>query len=107
MGYRSDVYIKMDREIGAEFRSLVKEIDAEFFSYTDNLDDGYLYAKACYLKWYDGYEQVDTINSWVNDKEERAGMIVIGEDGAVTEYGDCCSVDMWVVTTVNGFDKDM
>jgi hypothetical protein len=100
MGYRSEIYGKVLKKHEAEFNQMCSDMDIDYFE-TDT-DDTYYYFKGDYLKWYDGHPEVDAINNWINELNKDGGMIVIGEDGAIFEYGAPWEVDLYTITTIDG-----
>ena len=104
MGYRSTVYVKIPMEDQQEFEELLKQhrLTECFQLAKGDCTDKYTRYVGYDLKWYDGYEDVDAINDFINaDLEDRLrGMIAIGEDGRGTEYGEPWEIDMYTVTSV-------
>ena len=111
MGYRSEVHIavpkKDEKELDAimnehdllegDYPSFTKDVYIQKWSrYNDNdelIDESteYIIYQGNYLKWYEGYKDVDAVNSFIMDGEscddnfEEAGrvMVCIGEDNAI------------------------
>jgi len=103
MGYRSHVYIKVDREHEEALSTLLK--DNDILDYMETVaDEDYYYVYGEWLKWYEGYEDVDAINSFISDCDDGSkGLIAIGEDNAVTEIGQPWDLDMYVVNYISEF----
>ena len=99
MGYRSDVYIKIKPELKEDLDRLLDKYDLNF----EVTKDEYHVRYECeWLKWYDGYEDVDAINNFIEDNAELAGLIAVGEDGAQSaNCGDPYRMNMHIITTVD------
>ena len=102
MGYRSEVIIGIKRKYTMKFEELLKEHDLEnafestekkfeLLSESQKWVEQWAIYKGDYLKWYDGYKDVDAINSFVDklNEKENSFMICMGEDGELhNEVGD-------------------
>ena len=92
MGYRSDVYIGIPTDYAKELESLDWEEGMPFNDMFElwHQSDGTNIYRGDWLKWYEGYKDVDEITRFVQKFEEDCAFIVaIGEDNAVhSEYGD-------------------
>ena len=104
MGYRSEVYIKIDTKYNSEFKFLlgVHEIDYLSIAYSNN-------EYTCYegngLKWYTGYKDVDAVNNFV-DTRENCALVAIGEDEEISaEFGDleATGIEIRKETYIEGF----
>jgi len=93
MGYRSQVYVGITPTKSKELENFKWEYGAEttlpqtstfldlFKPVKRNSDEGMYIYMGDYLKWYEGYKDVESITDFV---EENEGFIVaIGEDDAV------------------------
>lgn len=89
MGYRSQVYVGVPPAKSKELEKLewefIKNNKSTFLDLfrpvKRNWDEGMYIYMGNWLKWYDGYEDVDDITKFVEDCE---GFIVaIGEDDAI------------------------
>lgn len=89
MGYRSQVYVgvpptksKELEKLKWEFADKTKSTFLDLFTTVKrNWDEGMYIYRGDWLKWYDGYKDVDGITKFVEDCE---GFIVaIGEDDAI------------------------
>ena len=81
MGYRSDLYFKCHKDIAPELFSLLEQ--RELSKYIEDIaivDDDYIAFSMLSLKWYDGYPDVDTINSFINSHSSQVAFIRNGED---------------------------
>lgn len=81
MGYRSDLYFKCHKDIAPELFSLLEQ--NELSGYIEDITivkDDYIAFSMLSLKWYDGYPEVDTINSFVNSHPSQVAFIRNGED---------------------------
>jgi len=97
MGYRSEVYVGVPPTKSKELESFKwkygttnKSTDTFldlFKPVKRNSDEGMYIYKGDWLKWYEGYKDVDSITKFI---EECEGFIVaIGEDDAIhSEYGE-------------------
>lgn len=101
MGYRSDIYLKTTKAGYLKMRDLIRrksQIAYELFIASDKMTieksggSEYINMKWEYLKWYNEYEDVGTINRAINEikEEEPLHFIRIGEDMTDIEeiYGD-------------------
>jgi len=101
MGYRSDIYLKTTKAGYLKMRDLIRrksQAAYEFFTTPDKMtieksgDREYINMKWEYLKWYDGYEDVDAVSAVIDEvkEEEPLHFIRIGEDMTDIEeiYGD-------------------
>ena len=93
MGYRSQVYVGITPTKSKELENFKWEYGAEttlpqtstfldlFKPVKRNSDEGMYIYMGDYLKWYEGYKDVDSITKFI---EECEGFIVaIGEDDAI------------------------
>ena len=81
MGYRSDLYFKCHKDIAPELFSLLEQ--CELSKYIEDItivEDDYIAFSMLSLKWYDGYPEVDTINSFINSHSSQVAFIRNGED---------------------------
>lgn len=81
MGYRSDLYFKCHKDIAPELFSLLEQ--CELSNYVEDItivEDDYIAFSMLSLKWYDGYPEVDTINSFINSHSSQVAFIRNGED---------------------------
>lgn len=102
VGYRSDIYIKVENSEAFGLKQALEE--ADFMNYAEiTQDEHYIYVAMYDLKWYSNYEDVAAVNSYIQSLGERGGLIAIGEDGATQEYGEPYSVDLYTQTSINGF----
>lgn len=105
MGYRSSIYIKVDKK---HKRSLIDTIEkAELnksFESESNYGDDYYRTVAHGLKWYDSYPDVKLINTFIEDDDVEPGekgLLAIGEDGAEVHYGNTDDVGLYTTTDVD------
>lgn len=116
MGYRSEVYIKIDKRLEEEFKKILKDTDLDGdwgFKKRDDEDiiandKGYAitYVKyhADWLKWYSSFPDVKAVNSFIETEDENGmlkGLIAIGEDNATEIHGTPEEVDMYETVIVN------
>tara|TARA_R100000734_G_C3317888_1_gene111424 strand:- start:1677 stop:2081 length:405 start_codon:yes stop_codon:yes gene_type:complete len=107
MGYRSEVIFGVKKEHREAVDKVLKEHDlTDSFKWYERTYDWYEFDKDSnvkvthteywivwvgdYLKWYDGYPDVDAVNRLISDYcELDKFMVCMGEDGAIhSEQGD-------------------
>ena len=104
MGYRSEIYIKAKVKHTQALQATLRKAELDdCFELTQ--DGTYVYAYADYLKWYDSYEEVQIVNSFINSLNDEAALIAVGEDGLVETHGDPWELGMYTQTVVEGFYK--
>ena len=85
MGYRSTVYIGIQKDQKEEFEQLDEY--GNTFELLEETDTHLVY-KGEYLKWYDSYEDVKSFNAIVRSNEDNF-CVAIGEDNAMhSDIGD-------------------
>ena len=85
MGYRSELYAVVGLIDLPEFDRLLKETDlADCFGEYNKTDLAVEY-RASYLKWYDGYSDVDKFNRFFNDSKFSI-LLRIGEEFPDKEF---------------------
>lgn len=100
MGYRSDVYIKVIKENESKLVKILKENNFE--AVKEYEDEYYVRYVIYYTKWYDTYMSVNEVNSFIEkDSDGSKGLIVIGEDNNIEEYGSPWSIGMSVVSQID------
>jgi len=106
MGYRSEVCLVLSEEADQLFQINIKMIPAlkDFVKGAENSSDRRYYW--CDVKWYEGYEEVDSVNSFMNFLEEtdydHYGFIRIGEEmNDVVELGTPSQYDMFVSRSIS------
>lgn len=107
MGYRSNIYIKVAIKHKEDLvKTMIKaDLTADNFAEFDE-DDNYAYLTLYDLKWYDSYSDVvKLMNNFINSLGNNGGLIAIGEDNAVVEYGNPYAVDLYVQTEIGGMDS--
>ena len=102
MGYRSDVYIKMNKNLKQEF--LDKFLDDWNNIWRCNEDYEYYYVFIPHIKWYQSLKEVFEIEQWIINNQENCGAIIIGEDYHTEEIGCPDEVGMYIRMDVEGFD---
>lgn len=87
MGYRSEVAIAVSTEDYNNAPQNVKDAFYEMFDEPEEKDDIITIYHKDWVKWYDDYKDVQTIESWLNSlNSDNYGMIRIGEEDADVEY---------------------
>ena len=104
MGYRSEVYLGVEKKDAKKLEKVLKDHDLlEHFKksehnfkcqyqndeWVDNL--WYIY-QASWLKWYEGYKDVDAITECIDKLSEdgdKAFQVALGEDGVVHSEIGC------------------
>jgi hypothetical protein len=80
MGYRSTVYIGIQKEQKEDFNEL-NEDNNKIFELLKETDTHIVY-KGEYLKWYDSYEHIHSFDALVDSNEDNF-CVAIGEDYAI------------------------
>jgi hypothetical protein len=66
MGYYSDVYIKIDKSQLMPFQAILDKHSVDWCEEVVQDSDEYLKVYFCDVKWYSGYDAVDTINAFIS-----------------------------------------
>lgn len=111
MGYRSDLYAYVHGTDLLEFLACINEGEiAGCFERIDDIEgideQGYARFRAVYLKWYNGYKEVDAVNSIFNNSKVSV-MLRVGEEVGDFEYltkGDYKLKEIFDVTTTVSVD---
>lgn len=101
MGYRSDVYIKIDKSLESEFVERFSENWSDYWQ--ADSDSEYCYYKIEHVKWYDSFPDVFSLSKWIMEQQDLAGAIIIGEDYYTEEIGSPSDVGMYKNMIVEGF----
>lgn len=100
MGYRSTVYIKVEKKDEKELLDIFKEHDlTRSYEKAEDYGDEYVRYIGSDLKWYDSYKDVEAVNNFINSGDFR-GLIAVGEDSQATHYGNTSDLDMYEITNV-------
>lgn len=104
MGYRSDVYVKVHKNDEDKLTDIFREHELEFVKEHETGD--YVGYFCSWLKWYCNYKDVSAINDFIQEEGTvyPRGLIAVGEDGAIEEYGECSEMDFIVVQSVQWGD---
>ena len=102
MGYRSEVFIKVVNSDKDELIELLKKHDLES-CFSVHSDEDHTHCYAGWLKWYDGYGDIDAIEAFVDDEDHYGSraLLTIGEDNATTECGNCSAMNLFVVCDID------
>ena len=102
MGYRSEVFIKVDLKHKDELNQVLKKNDLLDCFKTIN-DENYYYAYGSWLKFYEGYKDVDALIDFIEDdkEEDSKAMLAIGEDDATTYWGAYSQIELWVICDID------
>jgi len=104
MGYRSEIFIKIDKSLEEDLDTLLKEYDlTSVFSKEDDTDEWGSYVKyeGDWLKWYSSYKDVIAIESFIEANRDNAALLGIGEDGAESaRAGDIDTMGMYIVSRI-------
>ncbi len=105
MGYRSEIFIIIKNELEEEFEKLLQKHELSHYikeaEPCEQTLDTYTKYYGSWLKWYNGYKDVDAINKFITEHSEEAALIGIGEDGAESaNVGNPDNFDMYVVSTI-------
>lgn len=109
MGYRSDIYLKADKTLAFELKAFLTDWETKYDlkgKYERTSDSNYIYVLITDWKFYSDYPEVFTLTDFVSSfTNDKIGMIAIGEDGAITEWGTPYEVNLWVETNIAGFNN--
>jgi len=102
MGYRSTIHIKVEKLDEDKLLEILKEHDLDrSFDKLYDIEDQYVRYIGYDLKWYNGYKDVEAVNSFINEETENArGLIAVGEDSQTIHYGETSELEMYEITTV-------
>jgi len=109
MGYRSEIYIRVDVKHKNDLIIKLKESDLLDSIDSIDIDSSYVSVYFSGLKWYDGYSDVDNINKYIKSLPESEGTLLrTGEEaGDIEEIGSSpWDLDLGYYTDVivEGFD---
>ena len=85
MGYRSEVYIGIDSDIVEHLLTFVginQNVYTLLFEHSDyakKTERGGMHFRWDYVKWYDGYPQIDKLHSFLNEHDDHIKFLRIGE----------------------------
>jgi hypothetical protein len=106
MGYRSQVIAGVPKKDKKKALNIIKDWDwiSEKNEYRDFYEDSkkeYVYFMADWWKWYDGYDEVDKFNDFIDKSKDRF-LLAVGEDGAlVAEIGEPYDHGVYRVSSIN------
>jgi len=103
MGYRSTIYIKCAKKLESKLVAILSEhgFTGDYRFTKIDEDNDFVKFVANDLKWYNGYKDVEAVESFVIDNYENCGLLGIGEDGAESaRVGDTDELEMWTVTNI-------
>ena len=99
MGYRSNVYIKINKTEEDKLTDLFDEsgiLGEKEYEHGDYV--GYVISD---VKWYSNYKDVKAINDFIDeDSKYLRGLIAIGEDNAMEEHGYPMEVGLHVISEI-------
>ena len=104
MGYRSDVYIKMNKNLKQEF--LDKFLDDWKNIWRCSEDYEYYYVFIPHIKWYYSFPVVSDLSKWIINNKDNCGAIIIGEDYNTEQIGYPDEVGMYIRMDVEGFNYE-
>jgi len=94
MGYRSEVYIGIDDDIVEQLLTFVGinqnvyTLLFEHSNYAKKTKRGGLHFHWDYVKWYDGYAQIDKLNEFLDEHINKVKFLRIGEQfDDIVEHG--------------------
>tara|TARA_B100000123_G_C25715236_1_gene421839 strand:- start:303 stop:641 length:339 start_codon:yes stop_codon:yes gene_type:complete len=94
MGYRSEVYLGIDSEIVEQLLTFVGinqnvyTLLFEHSEYAKKTKRGGMHFHWDYVKWYDGYPQIDKLTQFLNEHSDQIKFLRIGEgQGDIEEEG--------------------
>jgi len=101
MGYKSNIFIIIYKNLEENFSNLLKQYDLES-SFEKEREYDHIKYKGSWLKWYDSFEDVKAVETFINNHKDKAGLLGIGEDGAESaRAGDPDRMNMWVVSDID------
>tara|TARA_X000001388_G_scaffold52188_1_gene37890 strand:- start:17552 stop:17902 length:351 start_codon:yes stop_codon:yes gene_type:complete len=103
MGYRSQVIAGVPKKDKKKALNIIKDWDYISENNENQPDNNsqYVYFMADYWKWYDGYDDVDKFNDFI-DKSKYRFLLAVGEDGAlVAEIGEPYDHGVYRVSSIN------
>ena len=110
MGYRSTMFVKINKEDKELFEDALKQasvVEPGFTEYfipesEEDFDDEYLRYTASDLKRYSSYPAVKIINRFINDYDGKhlRAMIAVGEDDATESFGSPMELDMYTTSEI-------
>ena len=103
MGYRSQVIAGVPKKDKKKALNIIKDWDWISEENTYNPEDKrkYVYFMADWWKWYDGYDEVDKFNQFIDKSKDRF-LLAVGEDGAlVAEIGEPYDHGVYRVSSIN------
>lgn len=105
MGYRSDIYIKVDKASAGELMQLIDKHELSDSITKESEDEVYTSFYGSHLKWYSSYPDVAAINAFINDEkfEGERGLMAIGEDNQTWTEGSADEVGLYVQVLVEGW----
>ena len=112
MGYKSDIYIKINKKlIFAVKKELYSKLDAlgikKEQGYTTYTDNNYIYILMQDWKFYKNYPEVQIITNFIDKYENRAALIEVGQDNAVYLIGDTYEVNLTSEVIIHGFSEEL
>jgi len=98
MGYRSEVYIAVPKKDEAQLDVIMNEHklldnhhphgEPSFKKYNHQREYIVIY-EGDWLKWFEGYKEVDAINSFIHSDDTNRAIVCVGEDNVIHgEIGD-------------------
>jgi len=99
MGYRSDIFIKIHKDLEENFSNLLKEYGLESSFEKEREDNHIKYTSS----WYESFEDVKAIvEPFINNHKDKAGLLGMHEDGAENaRAGDPDEMNMWVIAAID------
>ena len=86
MGYRSQVYLGVDPEIVEQLLTYVGinkkvyELLFEHSDYAKRTEKGGMHFHWDYVKWYDSFEAIVKLSSWIQEHDSNIKFLRIGEN---------------------------
>lgn len=108
MGFKSEIYIKIEKEKIFEVKNLLTILEETYSidikeEEKFHTDDNYIYIYLSDWKFYTGYPEIKLIINTIENMEEHAGMIAINEDNTIDNWGYPWEVDLYVSINIEGF----
>lgn len=94
MGYRSQIVAGVPKKDKKKALNIING-----WNYISEEND-YVYFMADYWKWYEGYDEVDKFNNFIDEDENRF-LLAVGEDGAlVSQIGEPSEHEVYQISEI-------
>ena len=105
MGYRSQIIAGVPKKDKKKALNIIKDWDwiseKNTYNWKPEDQEKFVYFMADWWKWYDGYDEVDKFNQFIDKSKDRF-LLAVGEDGAlVAEIGEPYNHGVYQVSSIN------